>query len=161
MAKPIGAPPATALPMVLSVNDRIPDSKGSIKYKLIQDAFDVVKASRHSSLLARLNFKDAFCHILVWPANWHLLGFTWQQEFYYDIVSGFSLKSALYIFNLFTEALYWIISQHVLGSLKHCLDNFLAIFSPLTPISVASTAVDWIQGLRVALRLTFQDEKTL
>ena len=73
----------------------------------------------------------------------------------------FGLKSAPYIFNLFTEALHWIIQQHIPGNLKHYLDDFLPIFPPSTSFDLANQAVDWIQALGNQLGLCFQDEKTL
>ena len=73
----------------------------------------------------------------------------------------FGLKSAPYIFNLFTEVLHWIIQKHIPGSLKHYLDDFLPIFLPSTSLDLANQAIDWIQALGNQLGLFFQDKKTL
>ena len=42
-------------------------------------------------------------------ADWHLLGIDWGSRFYYLLMLVFRLKSAPCIFNLFAEALHWII----------------------------------------------------
>lgn len=111
--------------------------------------------------MAKLDLKEVFHQIPVRPDDWHLLGFKWHKEFYYAVVLTSGMKSAPYIFNLFAEALHWIIERHIPAKLKHYLDDFLPIFSPTTPISVATDAVHWIQGLGKQLGLVFQDEKTV
>ncbi|KAJ7302883.1 hypothetical protein DFH08DRAFT_722579, partial [Mycena albidolilacea] len=50
-----------------------------------------------------------FRHIPVRRADWHLLGFTWDNKYFYDLVLGFVCRSVSYIFNLFAEALHWIL----------------------------------------------------
>ena len=95
------------------------------------------------------------------PADWPLLGFTWQGSFYHAIILIFGIKSAPYIFNLFAEVLHWIIQRHIPGQLKHYLDDFLPIFPPLIPLPLANKAVDWIKALRTSLGLSFQHGKTL
>jgi hypothetical protein len=63
----------------------------------------------HGALMAKLDLKEAFRHIPIRAADWHLLGIDWGSRFYYLLVLVFGLKSAPYIFNLFAEALHWII----------------------------------------------------
>ncbi|KAG9023013.1 hypothetical protein FS837_006040, partial [Tulasnella sp. UAMH 9824] len=142
-----------------SVNDWIPDSEGSITYERFQHAVSAVRTLGRGSLLAKLDLKDAFRHIPVRPADWNLLGYSWQGQFYYDVVLTFGLKSTPYIFNLFAEALHWIISQHIPATLKHYLDDFLPVFSPSTPVHTANVAIEWIMGLGSTLGLSFQPEK--
>lgn len=48
-------------------------------------------ASGPGSLMLKLDLEAVFCHIPVRPEDWHLLGFTWGEQFYYDIVFGFGL----------------------------------------------------------------------
>ena len=63
-----------------SVNDGILDSEASISY----DAFDcAIKdlIAGVGSLMAKLDLKDAFCHIPICPANWHHMGFYWGDKF--------------------------------------------------------------------------------
>ncbi len=40
----------------------------------------------------------------------------------------FGLATALFIFNLFVEALHWIIASYLRWVLFHYLDDFVAIF---------------------------------
>lgn len=130
-------------------------------YERFQHAVSAVRTLGRGSLLAKLDLKDAFRHIPVRPADWNLLGYSWQGQFYYDVVLTFGLKSAPYIFNLFAEALHWIISRHIPATLKHYLDDFLPVFSPRTPVHMANAAIEWIMGLGSTLGLSFQPEKTV
>ena len=111
-------------------------------------------------LLAKLDLKDAFRHVPVRAQDWQLLGCRWNESFYYYVVLVFGLKSAPYIFNLFAEALHWIIQRHIPASLRHYLDDFLTLSHPGTSPSHANAAIDWVLGLGDALGLFFQHEKT-
>ena len=113
-----------------SVNDGIPDDEAAITYDTFHRAVEDLIASGTGSRMIKLDLEQAFRQIPVRPADWHLLGFTWMDKFYYDIVFGFGLRSAPYIFNLFAEALHWIIARHIPSRLRHYLDDFIAIFSP-------------------------------
>lgn len=76
-------------------------------------------------------------------------------------VLTFGLRSAPYIFNLFAEALHWIIQRHIPARLRHYLDDFFLLFSPDTPSSDATEAVQWVMALGRCLGLRFQDSKTV
>jgi len=72
---------------------------------------DVLRESGRGLLLAKLDLKDAYRHIPVCSTDWNLLGFHWMGKFYYPVILMFGGKSAPYIFNLFMEALHWIIQR--------------------------------------------------
>ena len=109
--------------------------------------------------MVKLDLEQAFRHIPVRPEDWHLLGFTWEEKFYYDIVFGFGLRSAPYIFNLFAEALHWILDRHLPARIRHYLDDFLKIFSPNIPQDVVQHALEWAMALGTQLGLRFQPSK--
>src|SRR5882672_3003007 len=73
----------------------------------------------------------------------------------------FGGKSAPYIFNLFVEALHWIIQRHIPGRLRHYLDNFIPIFKPSMSTHEANVAISWIKDTAKALGLLFQPKKTV
>src|SRR5882672_12958759 len=97
--------------------------------------------------MAKLDLKDTYRHIPVHCTDWNLMGFKWLEEFYYPVVLMFGGKSALYIFNLFAEALHWIVQCHTPAQLHHYLDNFLPIFKPSVPSRTDKAAIDWIESL--------------
>ena len=111
-----------------SVNDGIPDSEASILYEAFSCAVrDLIQAGP-GSLFIKLDLEQAFRQIPVRVEDWHLLGFQWGKAFYHEIALSFGLRSAPYIFNLFAEALHWIIARHLPAFLHHYLDDFLLIF---------------------------------
>lgn len=115
-----------------SVNDGIPDSESHITYESFDSAVAEIRSLGPGTLLAKLDLKDAFRHIPVRLADWPLLGCTWAGQFYYSVILVFGAKSAPYIFNLFAEALHWVIQRHIPASLRHYLDDFLPMFPPTT-----------------------------
>ena len=88
-----------------------------------------------------------------------MMGFKWQGEYYYPIVLMFGGKSTPYIFNLFAEALHWIITRHIPAALRHYLDDFLPIFKPSVSIERANAVVTWIEAQAKDLGLMFQPAK--
>ena len=77
------------------------------------------------------------------------------------LVLAFGLKTAPYIFNLFAEALHWIIERHIPAALCHYLDDFILIFHPDWDLSICYAAVEWVIALGQELGLCFQDSKTV
>ncbi len=144
-----------------SINDGIPDTEASIVYEAFDSAVSEIRRLGQGCLLAKLDLKDVFRHIPIHPADWNLLGCTWGDQFYYSIVLVFGAKSAPYIFNLFAEGFHWIIQRHIPASLHHYLDDFLLIFPPVTPLSLANAAVDWTTALGEELGFTVQEAKTI
>jgi hypothetical protein len=120
---------------------------------------DIVQAGR-GSLLVKLNLESAFRHIPVRPEDWHLLGFTWESQFYHDLVLGFGCRSAPYIFNLFAEALHWILQRHLPAAIRHYLDDFRKVFAPNIPLLRVQQVLEWTLALGEQLGLHFQPTKT-
>lgn len=88
------------------MNDGIPDEEASIKYDMIDQAIADLASSGPGSLMIKLDLESAFHHIPVRIDDWPLLGFTWMEDFYYNIVLCFGCRLAPYVFNLFAEALH-------------------------------------------------------
>ena len=141
------------------MNDGIPDSEATIIYDMVNQAITDLSTSGTGSLMIKLDLESAFRHIPVRPADWHLLGFTWEDKFYYDVVLGFGCRSAPYIFNLFGEALHWIIQRHIPARIRHYLDDFLQIHPPSASATDAQSALQWSLDLGAELGLQFQPNK--
>jgi hypothetical protein len=99
--------------------------EASIVYDTFCLAVSDLVESGPGSLLVKLDLEAAFQHIPICPADWHLIGYEWLQEFYYKIMLNFSLCSVPYIFNLFAEALHWILQCHIPARIHHYLNDFL------------------------------------
>jgi len=135
--------------------------EGSIYYDSFTSVVAKLKESGRGLLLAKLDLRDAYRHIPVFGTDWNLLGFHWMGKFYYPVVLMFGGKLAPYIFNLFSEALHWIIQKHIPVRLWHYLDNFLPIFNPSVMAQVANSAINWIKDMAKDLGLSIQPKKTV
>ena len=144
-----------------SVNDGIPDSEVSISYDAFDCAVKDLILTGVGSLMAKLDLKDTFHHIPICSSDWHHMGFYWGDEFYYSIVLAFGLHSIPYIFNLFSEALHWIIQCHIPAHIRHYLDDFFLLFPSSSPPFKCTAAVEWVMGLGQELGLVFQGSNTV
>lgn len=83
------------------------------------------------SKLVKRDLADAFRHVPVARSDWWLLGFFWQDHYYFDRFLPFGLRTSPYIFDLLARVLHWILIA-VLGwaTVLHYLDDFFAILPP-------------------------------
>jgi hypothetical protein len=113
-----------------SVNDGIKEHYGSLVYQTLDDAIRLIQKHGHRCKLRKRDLKDAFRKIPVSPLDYWLFLFEWDGKIYIDIFLPFGLRTAPFLFNLFGEALHWII-QWVYGlDLVHYLDDYLIFNDP-------------------------------
>ncbi len=111
-----------------SVNDYIPDGVDEMRYTRFQEVLQlVINAGRHCVIMKR-DVKDAFRNVPVAPQHHWLLGFRWEGRYYKETCLSLDPATAPLIFNLFAEALHWIIASFLRWVLCHYLDDFVAIF---------------------------------
>ena len=58
--------------------------------------------------MAKMDIKQAYCIVPVYPTHLILLGMRWDDKVYIDKSLPFSLHSALLIFSAIVDALAWI-----------------------------------------------------
>jgi hypothetical protein len=114
-----------------SVNDHIPPEWGTLTYASFDQALRLVAEAGPGSTLVKRDLADAFRHIPVSPQDWWLLGFRWEDMWWYDKFLPFGLRTSPFIFDLFSSGLNWIL-QNELGwsGVLHYLDDFLAVLAP-------------------------------
>jgi hypothetical protein len=114
-----------------SVNDHIPPEWGTLTYSSFDQALRLVAEAGTDSILVKRDLADAFRHIPVSPQDWWLLGFQWDDAWWYDKFLPFGLRTSPFIFDLFSSGLNWIL-QNELGwaGVLHYLDDFLAVLAP-------------------------------
>ncbi len=94
-----------------SMNDYIPDGVGEMRYKCFEEVLQlVINAGRHGVIMKR-DVKDAFRKVPLAPQHRWLLGFRWKERYYNEFCLSFGLATAPFIFNLFPEALHFIIAS--------------------------------------------------
>ena len=115
-------------PPLTSVNSGIPKSLATVHYSSVSDAVKSILKYGQKAFLAKTDIKSAFRIIPISPKDYHLLGFKWGGLYYFDKCLPMGASSSCAIFERFSSALHWIISQRVKGvSVIHVLDDFLFV----------------------------------
>jgi len=125
---------------ISSVNYSISKEDYSLSYITIDTAIEGIIASGHGSSMAKTDIDSAFRLIPLRPADYELFGMQWGNQYYFDKVLPFGLRSAPFIFNQLSDAVEWILINHCgISFVCHILDDFLIIepHSDQKPSSVA------------------------
>ena len=108
-----------------SVNCHILGNFGALEYTSIDDAIAILLYLGKKTIIVKSDLLDTFCHVLIAPSNWWLLGFFWNNAYWIDRFLLFELCIVPYIFDLFAKALCWML---LIASwlVLHYLDDFIA-----------------------------------
>ena len=81
-------------------------------YPIIDDIVDAVVSLRRGCLLYKRDLRKAYRHFPVDPHNYHLLGYTWGSQYYFDTVLIMDLRSAaMSCQRSSTSTAAWILAQ--------------------------------------------------
>ena len=124
-----------------SVNDGIPKHYGTIVYETFQFALRLIGKAGKGCTLVKRDLKSAFRYVPVSPYDQWLLMYEWNGKIYVELFLPFGLRTAPLIFNLFREAIQWVM-QLKGYNLCHYIDDFLLILPP-GPTMVHTAAKDF------------------
>lgn len=125
-----------------SVNHHIPDKCAELKYTKFEEVLDMIREGGRSSVILKRDVKDAFRNIPLAPHIRWLFGFSWENIFYVEKCLSFGLCTAPYLFNLFAEALHWMMVSYLHWSLVcHYLDDFIYVI-PASEVSSVRLHLD-------------------
>ncbi|KAK6172556.1 hypothetical protein SNE40_016187 [Patella caerulea] len=111
-----------------SVNSGIPPENTSVHYAGIQEAIRCVKLCGIGSFIAKTDVQSAFRIIPIHPSDHSLLGFRWNEQYYFDTCLPMGCAASCKIFEAFSSALEWIaINKLHCGHMVHILDDFLFV----------------------------------
>lgn len=114
-----------------SVNSNIPKQYSEVQYDSIDNVTLLLGQFGHGSLMAKSDIKDAFRIVPVNPVDYHLLGFTWQDQFYYERCLPMGASSSCQIFEQLSTALQWaMLIKFKASGMSHILDDFFFIGPP-------------------------------
>lgn len=114
-------------PTGFSINDGIAEIYSSVHYSTIKDAIPFLKLLKNP-YMAKTDIESAFRIIPVHPSQWHLLGFKWKGEFFFDKCLPMGLAESCRIFEEFSTALEWAAYTKLNATaVVHVLDDFLFI----------------------------------
>ena len=86
-------------PEGFSVNDGISKETSSLRYTTTDDVVEAILKSGKGSLMAKLDIKQAYRNIPVYPQDRLLLGMSWGGRIYVDKTLPFGLRSAPLLFS--------------------------------------------------------------
>ncbi|KAK3094320.1 hypothetical protein FSP39_000299 [Pinctada imbricata] len=114
-----------------SINDGISHEHCAVKYQSLDDAVAQIKKFGVGALLAKTDIAEAFKNIPIHPDDFELLGFTFNEQFYFDKTLPFGLSFSCNLFEKFSTALHWILTSHFKNTgCVHVLDDYLFIGPP-------------------------------
>lgn len=109
-----------------SVNDFIDPDRCSVQYTKFDAAVKMVQDLGKGALLGKADLKQAFRIIPVSKYDFHLLGFCFEGQYYFDKALPFGCSISCAIFELFATFLEWVIRLHApQGKVEHYLDDYL------------------------------------
>ena len=142
-----------------SLNANIPLELFTLQYIRIDDAISLVLEHGPGCFMTKTDIQSAFRIIPVHPDDWELLGMSWKGRFFFDKALPFGLRSAPYLFNQLSDALEWLVKNHLnIPSIIHILDDFFIAQPP--PLSRCATALCQILTLFEELNIPLAPKKT-
>ena len=118
-----------------SVNCGIDKNRYSVRYAKFDDAIALCIKAGKGALLGKMDIKSAFRLVPVRPEDWHLLGFSFDDRYFFDVVLPFGSRSSPYLFCLFSNVLHWSFSQSKKDDpLVHYMDDYLFVGPPDSPL---------------------------
>ena len=97
-------------------------------YATVEQAISFIRSFGPGCYMAKTDIKSAFRILPVHPDDYHLLGFHWDNGYYYDRCLPMGCSSSCAIFEEFSTSLEWIAYQFLHDvAILHILDDFLFI----------------------------------
>jgi len=149
-----------SFPHGASVNDFIDPAFTQVHYEDLDHCIDLLQQLGPSALIAKADLKDAFRILPVHPDDHRLLGFQWDGAFYYDKCLPMGCSVSCQLFEAFSTAIQWILTQKLgVQRMSHILDDFIFFGPPKSP--VCKRSLDTFLTLASALDLPIKESKTV
>ena len=108
-----------------SVNG-IPVDLTHVQYTSFDEALDMIRLVGPGCFMGKIDIQHAFRLCPVHPDDWPLLGYRWQGRYFFDLCLPFGSRSSPCIFNMFADALQWVLVRKCLiSAISHYLDDFI------------------------------------
>ena len=117
-------------PVGFSVNDGISNESSSLNYTSTDDVVEAILNLGRGSLMAKLDIKQAYRHVPVYPQDRCLLGMSWGGKIYADKTLPFGLRSAPLLFSVVADALRWIMTKNGVTAVFNYIDDFFTLDNP-------------------------------
>lgn len=113
-------------PEGLSINDFIPPEACTVQYTSFDQTVDMIQKLGNDAFMAKFDIKSAFRLLPVIPADFPLLGMSFQDQFYIDKCLPFGCSISCALFETFSTFLEWVIRDVTrTNNIAHYLDDFI------------------------------------
>ena len=110
-----------------AVNFNIPKESSTVQYAKLQDAIKLIQECGQGCYMAKSDIADAFRLIPLHPSQYHLTGYQFQGKYYYDKCLPMGCSPSCRIFEDFSDAIKWILTNHNVENSVKVLDDFFFI----------------------------------
>ena len=111
-------------------------------FSRFDDAVTMVQRLGIGALMAKVDIKHAFRICPMRPEDYELLGTFWEGLYFVELRLPFGLRSSVFIFNTFADALQWILkNKHLITELIHYPDDFFTAGQANSPQCAANIEV--------------------
>lgn len=118
----------TFRPRSTGTNASIDPEYGYLKYSQIKEVCSHIVAAGRGSYIMKNDWEAAFRNIVIAPQDRWMMGFQWDGKFYKECCLPFGLRTAPFLFNLFAEALHWILESWLGWEyICHLLDDIIHV----------------------------------
>ena len=93
------------------MNDGIDKELSSVSYVSVDNVVARILKLGRGALLAKMDIKQVYRNVPVYPEDRLLLGMCWEGKVYVDTALPFGLRSAPLIFTALADALLWVMRQ--------------------------------------------------
>ncbi len=109
-----------------SVNFNIPKHESTVHYQTIEDALEIVRKLGKNCFLAKSDISEAFRLLPLNPSQYHLMGFTWRNNYYFDKCLPMGCSSSCRLFESFSDSIVHILkTKYEVEYIIKVLDDFL------------------------------------
>ncbi len=111
-----------------SINHNIPKNYSTVQYSTLQNAIQLIQKHGAGCYMAKSDIKGAFRIVPLHPSQYYLMGFKWENKYYYDKNLAMGLSSSCQIFEAISDAVVFILNtKYKITDVVKILDNFLFV----------------------------------
>ena len=111
-----------------SVNSFIPFENSTVSLETFDHVVSLVLRCGKNSLISKGDLEDAYRTVPISPLDYHKLGFSFQDKFYFDCALPMGASSSVRIYESFSKALQWILQEKFsVQFVSHIIDDFIFV----------------------------------